>query len=340
MANYLVCGNYGASNIGDEAILKGLLFELKKSDPEGNFTVMSGNPEFTQSTYGVESVRLFPTGVRSLLNFSAMQSTLDAYKKADFFVLGGGGLFMDHSTLKAVWIWFLQALVAKLYCKKIMMTGQSVGPLQSKIAKYMTKRAFLWAEEVSVRDKASKELLLSLGIGKEINVTEDLATNLAEIYKELICEKNTNIPEQKVYAVVNLKYLERTNKLYEKAVAEFIKYLINQNSYNVYLKPFGNGEISDEKYLNTLIVQYGLDKNRVHVHTDYSIEGTLKLLRDAKFTLGMRLHFLILSRLTKTPFIGINYHDKVKNYFQNSEDIIEIDSVSCEKLISHSKLTS
>lgn len=332
MSNYLICGNYGALNIGDEAILTGLLHTLKKADAQADFTVMSGNPESTKTAHGVDAVRPFPSGVRSLLKVHSFPPTLDAYKKADVFVLGGGGLFTDADGLKAVWIWFIQALIAKLYGKKIEMIGQSVGPLNSKTAKYLAKMVFSWAESISVRDDSSKALLENLGITKDINVSSDLAMNLREVYPSLIAGKKSSENEQNSYTVVNLKYLERTNKLYEEEVVKFIKFLISQNQQNVYLKPFGNGKISDEKYLSKLIDQYGLDKNKVHLHTDYSIEGTLELIANAKLLLGMRLHSLILASVCKTPFIGINYHDKVKNYFKDSSHILEIDGVSCEKL--------
>lgn len=338
MANYLICGNYGALNVGDEAILTGLLHTLRKTDDRANFTVMSGNPGDTKTAYGVDAVSFFPSGVRSLLKVHSLKPTLDAYKKADAFVLGGGGLFTDADGLKAVWIWFIQALIAKFYGKKILMIGQSVGPLSSKTAKYLTRTVFSWADSISVRDDSSKALLENLGITKDIDVSSDLAMNLQEVYPSLIAENERNS-----YTVVNLKYLERTNKLYEEEVIKFIKFLISQNQQNVYLKPFGNGKISDEKYLSKLIDQYGLDKNKVRVHTDYSVEGTLKLIANAKFLLGMRLHSLIFASVCKTPFIGINYHDKVKNYYaprrrlagqnKDSSHILEIDQISCEALI-------
>lgn len=359
MSNYLICGNYGALNIGDEAILKGLLYELEKNDAKANLTVISGNPSATKTTHNVNSVDFFPSGIRSLLHVFSLKPTLDAYKKADLFVLGGGGLFTDQESRKAVWIWFIQALIAKLYGKKILIVGQSVGPLDSKTAKYLTKTVFSWADSISVRDVCSKELLENLGIGKEIKISPDLAMNLSEIYSDIIAKEKSVKTEQNPYSVINLKYLKRTNKLYEEEVVKFIKFLISQNQQNVYLKPFGNGEISDEKYLSKLIDQYGLDKNKVRVHTDYSVAGTLKLIANAKFLLGMRLHSLILASVCKTPFIGINYHDKVKNYYaqrerselavrnkeqsnhKDSPYILEIDQISCEELTHcHSKLIS
>lgn len=337
MANYLLCGNYGAANIGDEAILTGLLFEIKKNDQDASLTVMSGDPASTKTMHGgVDTVNFIPSGIRSLLKISSLGSTLNAYKKADFFVLGGGGLFTDEEDLKAVWIWFIQVLIAKLYGKKITIVGQSVGPLRSKIAKYLTRTVFAWADSISVRDTASKELLENLGIVKEIKVISDLAMNLQEKYRDLIANKNTPGTDQNPYSVINLKYLKRTNKLYEEEVVKFIKFLINQNQQNIYLKPFGDGKISDEKYLSNLIDQYGLDKNNVRIHTDYSVEGSLKLIANAKFLLGMRLHSLIFASICKTNFIGINYHDKVRNYFKDSPYILEIDQISCAALIQSS----
>ncbi|MBT6068470.1 hypothetical protein HOG48_01815 [Candidatus Peregrinibacteria bacterium] len=348
MKHYIICGNYGAGNLGDEAILRGILYDLENISSGGKVTIFSGDPSATKVTYKdvpnleVDSVAFMPSGIKSLFKFLSKKNrkgTIEALKKADVFILGGGGLFTDDQTWKAVFIWFIQALAAKLYKKKIVIYGNSVGPLRSTLARILTRKAFLWAEKITVRDEESAKRLKKLGIedGK-VTITADPALNisyllerksrkkeiLSEIQGEQIEEETEEKTDQKKYAVISLRYLERTNKLYEKAVIDFINHLISQNDYQVYLKPFGGGIISDQEYLNKLIDQNELDKNSVHVHKNNSLKETLDLIKGADFLLGMRLHSLIFATLVGTPFIGLSYSEKVRNFARslNLEDFV------------------
>jgi polysaccharide pyruvyl transferase WcaK-like protein len=67
----VICGNYGAENLGDELILEGMLETLRAVSPDAEITVMSGNPKETKwlykARYGMEAVAKFPSGIRSFL---------------------------------------------------------------------------------------------------------------------------------------------------------------------------------------------------------------------------------------------------------------------------------
>lgn len=61
----VVCGNYGASNLGDEAILGGLINLIKSTWPHSEITVMSARPRQTSRYFQVSSIMPFPAGLRS-----------------------------------------------------------------------------------------------------------------------------------------------------------------------------------------------------------------------------------------------------------------------------------
>ena len=49
----LIIGHYGFKNLGDEAILTGMLTLLRDKFPDGRWTVASGDPDDTRRRHGV-----------------------------------------------------------------------------------------------------------------------------------------------------------------------------------------------------------------------------------------------------------------------------------------------
>ena len=94
-------GNYGATNVGDDAILASIL----KSHASHEWTVFSADPDDTHSRFKVKSAPLFPLGIRSLFKFGFRKS-IRALKSVEAVVLGGGGLFQDNHVFACfLWAW-------------------------------------------------------------------------------------------------------------------------------------------------------------------------------------------------------------------------------------------
>lgn len=211
----VVCGNYGAKNLGDEMILEGLLTTLKSIHPNAEVTVLSGNPEETlekssekfsseihrkypekSSTTGfqIKSLPKFPAGLRSILKsiFTSSKYSIAPYSNATEadktnkistdeavkncdYFILGGGGLFGSLTFKANLIWAIQALKAYKYGKPVIMYGQSISPIRWKFVRGLIKKIFEKATLITVRDEASKEELKKLGVTKEIHVIPDLA---------------------------------------------------------------------------------------------------------------------------------------------------------------------
>src|SRR3972149_2781088 len=52
LVRYLISGYYGEGNIGDEAILAGIIQEVGRHDPEASYTVLSFDPADTERRHG------------------------------------------------------------------------------------------------------------------------------------------------------------------------------------------------------------------------------------------------------------------------------------------------
>ena len=57
-----ICGNYGATNIGDEMILRGIVSTIRSIKQDAEITVLSHNPEETSKRYEVNSCYFLPFG--------------------------------------------------------------------------------------------------------------------------------------------------------------------------------------------------------------------------------------------------------------------------------------
>ena len=84
MHKILISGYYGFNNVGDEAILKGLIEGIKRVEGPIDIVVLSQHPEFTSKKHEVRSIKR-----TNLLHiFKEM-------KNMDLLVSGGGSLFQD-----------------------------------------------------------------------------------------------------------------------------------------------------------------------------------------------------------------------------------------------------
>lgn len=98
MTNILIAGYYGLNNIGDEAILSGMITSLKKYIEDPHFYVVTNNPEETLNIHNINPIQQsFKQGIpKFLLNCATKAELFNILKyidKCDVFILGGGHCF-------------------------------------------------------------------------------------------------------------------------------------------------------------------------------------------------------------------------------------------------------
>src|SRR5690554_3525748 len=157
----LVSGYYGFGNLGDEALLSGLLGGLRA---QGHTTgVLSGDPKDTEQQHGVEAAHR----VRGLAL---------ALARADALVSGGGGLLQDSTSRRSLNYYLNVIRLARRTGKRVVVYGQSLGPL-SEAGRGAVART-LRGVPLAVRDEASVRLATTLGL--KATLVGDPAPLLAE----------------------------------------------------------------------------------------------------------------------------------------------------------------
>jgi polysaccharide pyruvyl transferase CsaB len=293
-------GNYGATNSGDDAILSAIL----QSHPDHRFVVFSANPEETRAQCGVDSAPLFPLGFRSLRRFGIRRS-FSALKSADVVILGGGGLFQDRR-LFACFLWAWQVFWVKWLSKPLFIYATGVGPLTTRVGRFLTKWAYQYASGITVRDVQSKDLLLSLGLAPDnIEVTADPAFLLGAPAMELSRAPHT-------YTISIRPWMEHNPKIVQ-AFSEFLLNLKNEKKAILQFVCMQQIKEHDRQVLDPLMRRVG---GALVVPKDFS--DLIRVLSESEFAIGMRYHFLIAALIAKTPLMAVSYSPKIDSLFEGT----------------------
>jgi polysaccharide pyruvyl transferase CsaB len=157
---FALSGYWGAGNLGDESILAGTLAALRKRGVEA--AVLSANPSETKAQHGVAAYhRYSPKQMRQAL------------KSAALLIGGGGGLLQDATSFRSLLYYLFVLRWARRAGVPTMIFAQGIGPLKRRLARILVRREANAARCITVRDQASRELLESIGVQRDIEVTAD-----------------------------------------------------------------------------------------------------------------------------------------------------------------------
>lgn len=157
-----ILGYYGFGNLGDELLLEAVISLLLMSGiSKEKIVILSNSPAETEEKYGVKSINRW--------NVKGIFNTL---LKSKSFLLGGGGLFQDVTSIKSVLYYWFMIKLAQLAHAKPWAVGQSVGPLKRNVSRNFTKNAFKSCINVVARDVKSYSLLSKWGAN--VSIAPDL----------------------------------------------------------------------------------------------------------------------------------------------------------------------
>ncbi len=281
MTKYIVSGYIGFDNFGDEAIAHVLVESLKKKGAE-KITLISSNPEKTKQIHEVNSC--------PMLGF------FESLKEADVLISGGGSLLQDVTSLKSL-IYYLGIIYLALFMRKeVEIFSQGIGPVNSKIGKFLTKNALKHCSKISVRDKKSQELLKSWGI------------DAALVHDPIF---DLNLPQKNKIGIVGIQL-----RNYPSLTNEFLKGLADAVS-----KKFNDKKIEIFSLQDSIDLEVCgrfkrmLEKNGmkdVVVLSNLSINDVFEKISDLEYMIAMRFHANVAAIKCGVKTVAINYDIKVK----------------------------
>ncbi len=163
----LLGGYFGYNNTGDEAILTASLGALRQEDPLRPITVLAAHPRRIARDHGVQAVgRWRPWGIiRELI-------------RCDTLLFGGGGLLQDESSPLSLLYYTTLLRLGRLFRCRIALQAAGIGPLKRPFSHRLVVNALRGAT-ISVRDPASRQRLVALGITATISAAPDPALSLS-----------------------------------------------------------------------------------------------------------------------------------------------------------------
>lgn len=147
LPRWLISGYYGAGNLGDEALLAGLLLALRRWPVEP--WVASLNPTASAHEHQVNAVHRLRGLPRALL-------------QSDALISGGGGLLQDTTSRRSLRYYLGVIQAAKALRKPVAVFAQSLGPLTEAGAQRV--RRALQGVPLGLRDQPSLDLAEALGL--------------------------------------------------------------------------------------------------------------------------------------------------------------------------------
>lgn len=309
----VISGYYGFKNSGDEAVLKSILTALEEQGKEAGIkiepVVLSINPEWTSSMYGVRSVHRMRLG-----------EVRRAIQESDGLISGGGSLLQDATSPKTIPYYLAIIKIAQWLKKPTFIYAQGVGPVNRKIFNPMIRSVFRKCSYISVRDMQSGELLQSMGIRSEdIHIVPDpvMGMPLPEQNNEELGDLSVSTEEEFPVIGISVRFWDQERRELN-AIADALTDLARKRPVHLRFLPFYQPE--DEHASQYIadkmgdITSYG-GKISFYREEQQPQDMLLEVSR-CDLILGMRLHSLIYAANQRVPLIGISYDPKIDHFLK------------------------
>ncbi|MDQ2908224.1 MAG: polysaccharide pyruvyl transferase CsaB [Candidatus Eremiobacteraeota bacterium] len=288
---FLLSGYYGFGNVGDEALLKVIVAQLRTRHPLATLDVLSAAPEETAHEFGIAATpRWDQAAIRAAIG------------RADVVVSGGGGLLQNATSLRSLLYYAGIIRTALRAGKRTMVFAQSIGPLDFW-GKRTVRECCKGLHAATVRDSRSRVLFAPLVPQTPVERTAD-PVFLYDPPPQLGAGADVLGPADPL-VVVSL----RKTSHYADGVpllAAAVDRLAERHGARVAFISFGG--VADAE-ASTAVIRKCRSKPML-VPCD-GLDAIAALIARARLVIGVRLHALILAIRFGIPFLAVPYDPKV-----------------------------
>lgn len=332
----LIFGNFGANNLGDEAILAGQLEALRGYSKK--IVVVGRFPDQIENLHRVKAV--------SLLKPIAL---IHEILLADLVIFGGGGIYWKSQTsLKGIIFQFYISLLflalPLLFRKKVFALGIGFYSNTSSFISLLAISLLKKCKKVTTRDLHSQEFLVNQSVKSQIYKDNSFLMPLVS-KKQLSKIETFNNFSSKIKNVGLA--LKRPNNLKDrqnlsKNIVSFISNNLAGTCFWFYCLDKHPIYINDYQYAQSLIkkVRANIAKQNLKSNFHFQIVpsnlhpqlifSSFKLMN---YIVAMRLHASIFSYRQKVKFSGLSYDLKCTSFLESiGKEPIPISKVSAQTL--------
>jgi len=325
----LIWGYYGKRNLGDEAILRTVIENLKQINPNIDITVASDDLKYTYKLHNVLAVKR-----KNLFDLICQ------IKKSDALIIGGGG--QTYKKWNFILYMLLLVSLCKVLNKKIIAYAIGVEDIKGRLKMMMCAYMFNNIDDIIVRDHFSYNMLKKIGVKKEVKVTADpvfaYKKTDTHTFKNGFIQKIKGFrKEDKI--LIGLSLVATNNIKYSQIRQYYpliVKTLLNYEC-QVILVPMSVNE-GDLKVINETLRKIesnkSLNEDILVIDNVLDPDQILEIVSEVDAVIGMRLHFLIFGAIKGKPLAAIVRSPKVLSIINLLEQIVlsDISSVNIRSL--------
>ncbi|MCL2059674.1 MAG: polysaccharide pyruvyl transferase CsaB [Oscillospiraceae bacterium] len=309
----IISGYYGFDNIGDDAMLMGIIDSVRKYRPGTRLAILSKAPTRTALNYRVNTYN-------RLNLFKAIR----LMRHARLFIHGGGNLIQDSTSTRSLFFYLTVTLLAKMMHVRVMFFGNGFGPLTKPFNRRVSGRVLNRADIITVREKLSLGELGALAVTKpSISLTADPALLVSDAApKQDIDEimSGEGIPQGRRYIGFsvrdNIIAAKATRDLhadgvdYLRAIAKAAdEFCLRHDVLPVFLPTEYPRDVRQiEKVLKMMKTSGYVIRQR------YTVPQTLGIVAKMDMMVAMRLHALIFAANMGVPVVSIEYQPKIEGF--------------------------
>ena len=313
----IVSGFYGASNAGDELILRAIASALHASDPAVQVKVAAENPVAVERDHGLQAF------------FGKHQNeALHHVRNACAVFVGGGGLWHDYSFARSGGLtglfqepqlsmasFAVLPMLGRFFNIPCHVIGMGVGPITSPDAFRMLRFVAELAETIHVRDEPSLALLAKAGVSKgKAFMAPDVvyALSLPKV------EPASTLRQLKAdgYTIVGINvrpWASCDERALCARVTQALQVLGPAIKLAIVTLPMQN---ADNTTLAHFVATLPGHVQHVVLTAPLAMEELLSTLIACDAVVAMRLHTCLLAHRLRKPVIGLAYDPKVDNHFE------------------------
>jgi polysaccharide pyruvyl transferase WcaK-like protein len=314
----LAIGWFGENNLGDDAMLQGLLRLLDRALDDPVVTIATRDPADTSAAFGTRTMRRPTPADAGFSNRELLWASL----RSDLVTLGGGDLIREQAdgTVPAL-NWLTRVRVPLRLRRPVALIGISVGYLFSPevidtVSNYLGRIPL-----VAARDTASAARLTELG-ARDVHTIGDLALEALDAPPPVARAAN----ERPRIGVVFREILgrgrdvpETTNERLQAELAEALDRLVTGAGARVELIPFRTRGTKprpddDAQAGEALAARATTGADWTRHPRPGSAAAFGELAANLDLIVAVRLHGAVLGTAAGRPVVGISYDAKTTGY--------------------------
>lgn len=244
------------------------------------------------------------------------REALEELIDADALYITGAGTLNDRYATSVGALWCVLMRAASLLGKPVVLSGQQIGPLRNRAARFLAAWGLRSAEFVGVREPASFDEARKLIPRTRLVLTGDDAWDLppAPIDKARRVLRAAGVPEPFIAANIRFdaatgwshgdvsrfaQVLDRLGDKYELPVV-FVRLLYGNN----------------DDYQSARLIQSQMHENSFLIEEEMGGQLTKAVLSIARCAVGVSYHFCVFALSAGTPTVGIYRTEYMEHKFR------------------------